>query len=220
MMKVADLPERYNTLVLRERVLLLILGVVLIFFFWYLLWGLTMEASISTAENKREELLSLSEAMVSSYGVSGEKQASDRDIAIIDKRISRVKSKVGAIDADIRRFNEETIEIGEIVLLLRDLLSANDGLSLESLNVYPVEIIKKKSSDASSFEDAFEKNVISLSLKGDYSSVFDYLNKVEELSWSVFWQEVKYMVDSYPTAVVNIQLYTLSIVESDRYAAQ
>jgi hypothetical protein len=122
---------------------------------------------------------------------------------------------MGAIDADIRSFNEETIEVGDIFLLLRDLLSNNHELSLESLRLHPVEIIKKKSSGASSFEDTFEKNVISLTLKGNYSNVFDYLKKVEDLSWSVFWQDVNFRVDSYPTTIVNIKLYTLSIVESD-----
>ena len=50
-------------------------------------------------------------------------------------------------------------------------------------------------------------------LKGDYSSVFDYLKKIEALQWSVFWQDVKYSVDVYPQAVVDIHLYTLSIIE-------
>jgi MSHA biogenesis protein MshJ len=219
-MKIVDLPKEYNALVSRERMLLLMLGAAVIFFFWYLLWGLPMEGAISTAKNKREKLLTFSEAMVSRYDVSINKQATDRNIAIIDNRISTVKSKMSAIDADIRRFNEETIEIGEVYLLLRDLLSSNHELSLESLRLSPVEIIRKKRSDVSSFEDAFEKNVISLTLKGNYSSIFDYLKKVEKLSWGVFWQDVNYRVASYPTVIVNIELYTLSIVGSDRYVAQ
>ena len=132
--------------------------------------------------------------------------------------MSSVQSKMSVIDEEITGFNEKTIPIGEIVLLLRDLLKANNQLSLESLKVYPSEIIKKDSQKDGSFEDAFEKIMISMTLKGTYSSIFMYLKKIESLNWSVFWENVEYSVDEHPIANVTIQIYTLSIIEGDRYA--
>jgi MSHA biogenesis protein MshJ len=219
-MSVGEISEKYNSLVIRERVLVLLLMLSVVFFVWYLLWGLSAENSIQTAKTKREALLSLSESIISKYDVQAEKQSFDRNIAIIGKRMSSVKSKMGVIDSDLKRFNQETIAIGEIVLLLRDILSANQSLSLESLKVYPAELIRKKDAKNGDFTGVFEKNVISLTLKGNYSSVFDYLKKIESLTWSVFWQDVQYKVDQYPAAVVTIQLYTLSIIEDERYAAK
>ena len=90
---------------------------------------------------------------------------------------------------------------------------------MESLKVYPSELIKEKSNNNEEFEDAFEKSMISLTLKGTYSSIFDYLKRIEALEWSVFWEDVEYSVDQYPVAKVTIQLYTLSIIEGDYYAA-
>lgn len=211
MISIATVSEKYNLLVLRERVLVMILMAVVVFFSWYLLIGSSVEQSINLAKDKRESLLSLSESIMSKYNVNDNKDSINKNIALIDKRMSSVKSKVAVIDEDIQRFNNETIAIGEIVLLLRDLLSANQSLSLESLKVYPSEMIKKNYSGT--FTDTFEKNVISLTLKGSYSSVFDYLKKIESLKWSVFWQDVSYSVDAYPSAVVTIHLYTLSIIE-------
>lgn len=210
----SSISEKYNGLVLRERVLVLFLTLAVVFFFWYMIFGLPLEQSISSAKAKRENMLTLSESIMASYQSSEDKKSLDRNIAIIDNRISSVKSKMQLIEEEITRFNNETIAIGEIVLLLKDLLQANQDLSLESLKVYPAEVIKKKNNETSSFEDAFEKNVIALELKGSYSSVFDYLKKIETLKWSVFWQDVKYSVQEYPMASVQIQLYTLSIIES------
>jgi MSHA biogenesis protein MshJ len=62
--------------------------------------------------------------------------------------------------------------------------------------------------------------VISLTLKGRYASVFDYLKEIESLNWNVFWQDVKYKVEQNPDATVTIHLYTLSIIEGERYAVQ
>lgn len=219
MMSLLEINQKYNELVVRERVLLMLLMMALVFFVWYVCWGFAMEAAIDKAKTKRESLLSLSETLMAKYEVLGDKESVDRNIAIISKRMSSVKGKMEVIDDDLKRFNDETIAIGEIVLLLRDLLSSNGDLSLESLNVYPAELIKKKQSGNSEFTDIFEKNVIALSLKGSYSSVFDYLKKVEALDWNVFWQDVKYQVDQYPEAIVTIHLYTLSIIEDDRYVS-
>jgi len=211
---------KYHALVFRERLLVLFLLVSLIFFIWYLFFGLSLEQSIESSERDREKLLSASESIMSNYDFSSEQQSIDKNIALIDKRISTVKSKVDLIDEDIQRFNERTINVSKIVLLLRDILTANNQLTLESLKVFPAEILKKQTTDEKSFEDAFEKNVIALSLKGDYASVFDYLTKIEALDWSVFWQEVKYVVEDYPVATVDIKLYTLSIIENDKRADQ
>lgn len=212
-----DASIKYNALVVRERVLVLFLMLSLVFFFWYFFWGVSIENNIAAEKSKRESLLSLSESIMSKYNIEEEKKNLDRNIAIIDTRMSSVKTKMDVIDNDLLRFNKETIAIGEIVLLLRDILSANQSLSLESLKVYPAEIIKKEERSGD-VKDAFEKNVISLTLKGSYTSVFDYLKKIEALEWSVFWQDVKYQVDQYPQAIVTIHLYTLSIIEKQRYA--
>jgi MSHA biogenesis protein MshJ len=210
----------YNTLVLRERVLLIALACSVVFFIWYVFWGYPASTTIEVANNKREKLLTLSESIVSKYGVSEEQQTAERNRVIIDKRMSSVRSKMTIIDDEIKQFNEKTIPIGEVILLLRDLLTSNKQLSVESLKVYPSELIKENTSSNDDFEDAFEKSMISLTLKGSYASIFDYLKKVEALKWSVFWEDVEYSVDQYPIATVTIQLYTLSIIEEDRYATQ
>jgi MSHA biogenesis protein MshJ len=217
---IARATSHYNSLVLRERVLLIALVCSVVFFIWYFFWGYPASTNIEQANNKREKLLTLSESIVSKYDFSEEQYAVERNIAIIDKRMSSVRSKMSIIDDEITQFNEKTIPVGEVILLLRDLLSANKELSLESLKVYPSELIKEKSNNNDDFEDAFEKSMISLTLKGNYASIFDYLKKIEALKWSVFWEDVEYSVDQYPTAKVTIQLYTLSIIEGDRYASQ
>ena len=219
-MTIGEVAEKYNVLVFRERLSLLCLSGALVFFVWYVCWGFAIESAVDSAKTKREALLSLSESIMSKYELLGDTNTLDRNIAIIGKRMSSVKSKMTVIDDDLTRFNDETIAIGEIVLLLRDLLSANNELSLESLKVYPAELIKKKESSTGDFTNIFEKNVISISLKGNYSSVFDYLKEIESLKWNVFWQNVKYQVDQYPDATVTIHLYTLSIIEDERYAVK
>ncbi|MFT6102080.1 MAG: MSHA biogenesis protein MshJ [Candidatus Endobugula sp.] len=221
MVKVINqLPVKYHALVLRERILLIGLACCLLFFLWYVFFGYPAEKNIVKSKDKREQLLTLSEDIISNYDFSKEQKNTERNMAIIDKRMSSVQSKMSVIDDEVTRFNEKTIPIDEIVLLLRDLLKANSQLSLESLKVYPSEIIKNDGGGGGSFEDAFEKSMISITLKGTYSSIFSYLKTVESLDWSIFWENVEYSVDEYPIASVAIQIYTLSVIEGDRYASR
>ena len=217
---IRQLPVNYHALVLRERILLIGLACCLLFFLWYVFFGYPVEKNIIKAKDKREKLLTLSENIISSYDFSEEEKSSERNIAIIDRRMSSVQSKMAVIDDDVTRFNEKTIPVGEIVLLLRDLLKANSQLSLESLKVFPSEILKDDGGSDGGFEDAFEKSMISITLKGTYSSIFSYLKKIESLEWSIFWEDVVYSVDEYPVASVTIKIYTLSIIEGDRYVSQ
>jgi MSHA biogenesis protein MshJ len=207
-----SMSEAYNSKTQRERIVMLCVVLAVIFFSWYLISGKTLENNLHSAKMKRENLLSLSEKIMSQYDAFVKGDSLNKDIERIGKRISLIKSKMDIIDKDLQEINERTIPIGEIVLLLRDVLEANDGLSLQSMKVYPSEIVKATSAN-SSMKDSFEKNMISMSLKGGYSSVFSYLKKIESLKWSIYWQDVKYSVVDYPVAEVDIHLYTLSIVE-------
>lgn len=218
--RISQYPIIFNALALRERALLLVLSCCLIFFIWYLFVGSPLEKAIEKSENQRENLLTLSEKLVSSYSPLKDSKDIERNIAIIDKRISSVQSKMTLIDDEIKDFNQKTIPIDQIVLLLRDLLTANSQLSLESLKVYPSEIIKNDQSKEGSFEDAFEKSMISMTLTGTYASIFSYLKTIEALKWSIFWEDVEYSVADYPMANITIQIYTLSIIEEEGYAAR
>ncbi|MGS2717660.1 hypothetical protein ACVBE9_05765 [Eionea flava] len=218
--RIRQYPTAFNALALRERILLLALSCCVLFFVWYVFVGSPLEKAIESAEKQRENLLTLSEKLVSSYALSKDNKDVERNIAIIDKRISSVQSKMTLIDREIKDFNQKTIPIDQIVLLLRDLLTANSQLSLESLKVYPSEIIRNDRGKEGSFEDAFEKSMIAMTLTGTYSSIFSYLKKMEELKWSVFWEDVEYSVVDYPMATITIQIYTLSIIEEERYASR
>lgn len=218
--KILHVSNVYNSLLLRERVLLSVLVLSLIFFVWYVFFGYPMENKIDSERSKQENLSSSFQSSLYDESFSGEKERFDKDVLVISKRMSSIISKITLIDNDIKQFNEKTIAIDEVVLLLRDLLEANSQLTLQSLKVYPSELISNDKEGRDSVKNVFKKSKMELTLSGKYMYIFDYFKKIESLEWSVFWDEVEYSVDQYPIASVTIRLYTLSIVEDDRYVMQ
>jgi len=57
------------------------------------------------------------------------------------------------------------------------------------------------------------KHSVRVSLEGAFFPVIEYLTALEGLPWRLFWQQLSYEVDDYPTARVEFVVYTLSTEE-------
>lgn len=51
---------------------------------------------------------------------------------------------------------------------------------------------------------------VRLVLRGDYRSLVRYLARVEQLPWTIYWDEVSLTVDKHPVVEVGIEFHTLS----------
>ncbi|MCL4409586.1 MAG: type II secretion system protein M [Gammaproteobacteria bacterium] len=51
---------------------------------------------------------------------------------------------------------------------------------------------------------------VNVELEGSFFAVRDYLQRIEDLPFGFYWQEIDYQVDAYPNARVRLRLYTLS----------
>ena len=49
-----------------------------------------------------------------------------------------------------------------------------------------------------------------LVVEGDFFSIQNYLEEIESLEWRFYWKRFDYLVQEFPTAKVEIELYTLS----------
>lgn len=49
-----------------------------------------------------------------------------------------------------------------------------------------------------------------LVLRGNYFSIMQYLKKVEQLPWQLYWDKFNYSVSHYPIGIATIEFYTLN----------
>ena len=50
-----------------------------------------------------------------------------------------------------------------------------------------------------------------LTLKGNYFSILNFLKRLEQLKWQLYWDRLQYQVDNYPEATVTVEFYTLRL---------
>ena len=52
---------------------------------------------------------------------------------------------------------------------------------------------------------------IKLTLQGDYFSILAFIKAVESMPDKLYWKRLDYRVESHPDALVELELYTLSV---------
>ncbi|MGL5525245.1 MAG: MSHA biogenesis protein MshJ [Aeromonas veronii] len=196
--------QRIAVLSQRERVLILLTGLVL-------LGAAGLYGWLDGADTRlQQDRMALS--------------AAERDLEIMElenlgkqARLKRdpnqgVRDQLAQVEADLARIDDElkaqTVDLipaHEMPLVLEALLSRSANLhmlALSSLEPTPLMAGEQKVN--------LYKHGIRLQLEGGYFDVYQYLKALEALPRHFYWKQFDYRVKSYPGAVVEMEIYTLS----------
>ena len=196
--------QRIAVLSQRERVLILLTGLVL-------LGAAGLYGWLDGADTRlQQDRMALS--------------AAERDLEIMElenlgkqARLKRdpnqgVREQLAQVEADLARIDDElkaqTVDLipaHEMPLVLEALLSRSANLhmlALSSLEPTPLMAGEQKVN--------LYKHGIRLQLEGGYFDVYQYLKALEALPRHFYWKQFDYQVKVYPGAVVEMEIYTLS----------
>lgn len=216
--------QKYDVLAPREKILLLLMAVTVI----YLLLSWLVFASLDETETK---LLSESQALTAEtleltaqMAQYSAKLNKDPDIDKKNK-IKALRSQLDKLDDSLSDASLGLVKADQLSVLLQDVLTSRGKLSLISLKTLPIEKInvtdgqnQQATEQALADESTVEpvgvyKHGVEIVFSGSYFDVQDYLASLEALSWRFYWESVNYRVAAYPKGQVTLKVYTLSTVE-------
>jgi len=121
------------------------------------------------------------------------------------------------LDAD-QRLNElygQLIDPRQMSLILTTILQRDTSLQLVSVeNVPSVPLtstsVKAPQGDATGNAVQVFRHGLRLVFKGEYLETLRYLQSLEQLDNSFFWDSIEYRVGEYPTGTITLEIYTLS----------
>ena len=135
----------------------------------------------------------------------------------LQQSIAAYKAKLSSVDNVLYSLTNELISPTQMREALQQMLSANDNVKITSFKSLPAESLIKKSSTTEPVNDLDEnpqidlyRHSIHITLQGEYFQLRDYLKSIEQLSWSFYWHQFDYKVDTYPQAQLEIEMYSLS----------
>ncbi len=218
--RIQQLAERFDALSLRERALVSLAVLVVMYMVW--------DAALMSPEHLRQkqlvvEMYQLNERMVA---VDGQLQMLTASLG--DSEVRRQRQRIAELREDLRglasqqaALTVEFIRPHQMAGVLRDMLGVDGKLTLlklESLGVQPLFPPPENENEQEAAAEKYEqpgifKHGMRVSFEGDYFATLQYLQALEGMPWRFYWDELDYRVTDYPRARVSITIHTLSLEE-------
>ncbi|HHI92864.1 MAG TPA: hypothetical protein ENK04_05005 [Gammaproteobacteria bacterium] len=213
--------ERFETFSLRERSLIAV-GIIVVLF---LLWDALLLSPQEIQQKKIiAEMYDTSQQTEAITGKIREMSAAlqGSQVKHINARVSELQTLLEELKQQQKNLTIEFIQPTQMAGILRDMLHAESGLvltSLESLGVQPLfpeeegNKTENEKNRSRTHQPEIYKHGLRIVFEGDYFKTLNYLHALENMSWSLYWDNVEYEVTKYPKASVAITVHTLSLHE-------
>ncbi|MEE4295972.1 MAG: hypothetical protein V2J20_05070 [Wenzhouxiangella sp.] len=207
MEKVIATEERINALSLRERALLGIAALAVVFMLWDLLFMSGLRERHDRVQNQIEQVQSQVQNLTETIQQTA--------IASADDPRADLERQRRALNEDIERLETRLADdLGEVSTptetraMLSSLLAESPGLSLISLENLPVQLLQ--AADAQPIPGVFIHRIRVL-VEGEHAVVRDYLERAANLTGGVYLESVDLQVDQWPVNRVELMFYSLAL---------
>lgn len=223
------LQEAIDGRIMRERVLIFLTALAVVFMIWNYLLQLPIdnerkkiqsELDLISAERKTTEtqITSLSMAAANSPVVTKRKE-----IVQLKQQVDEVEKKLaamsqGLISADQLPLMLETMlkKIGELELASIQTLAATELQLLRPKEVTGTPPAEGQGTElqASELQDTgVYKHTVVVRILGGYFELVELLSSLESLNWKFYWEALDYRVEDYPEGEIELRVFTLSSEE-------
>jgi len=214
--------DKFLQLTDREQYLLLLTGVVAIFFIISYIFIDDKSAKIISFDKQSRQMTSSNKTLdfsIKEYQTAL-KQDPNKDTV---NQITQLETKLVKIDEQLVHLTTELISPSEMREALLRLLKLEPGVSLLSFELTgakPLLDIAQQQSKSSVAQVTptdeelglnLYKHGIKIKLSGKYFQLRNYLRQLEQLSWKFFWQDFQFDVKDHPISEVEITIYSLGL---------
>lgn len=203
-----QLLARMDAFALRERILLFLTLVFVLFIIWngILLSPVNAEKKRITAElsNLKQQTGTAQQqiqGITAGVVVDPNKENREREAAL--------KKELAALDESIGHL---AIGATELTKVLSEMLTKEPELKLvriRNLASTPLEVAVAAPGGAGTMY----RHGLVIELEGSYFSVLRYLRALEGLPWQLSWSSLDYKVKEYPIAHITLTIHTLGLTE-------
>lgn len=206
------LSAAFSQLTQREKVLTLISGLFLVFlcgFYWFIEpKQLELEALLRTVERQKVDLVKL-ESQIKAI----EQELLQDPDEPLRKKLVKLEESIEKVDETLREQTVDLIPANKMPDVLQKILERSSKLKVVKVSSIPPVRMMDINAASGQNVNLFQHGV-SLVIQGQYMDILNYLEEIEDLEWRFYWKRFDYLVDEYPVANAEIELYTLSTNEA------
>jgi MSHA biogenesis protein MshJ len=195
---------------MREQLLILICGLVVIIL---LMYTFLLEPQLGDSKKLQQNTQNAEKAMstlVDQVAKLAAKLSADPNEPVRE-RINVLERQIQDIATQLAAQTDNLVPANKMAGMLENVLADNKGLKLITLqSISPVPILFGQPKEGEEPEAGLYRHGVTLVFEGNYFDIQQYLEKLESLPWQFYWKKFDYLVDDYPTASVELEIYTLS----------
>ncbi len=200
--------SQINSRTQRERGLLLVTGVVVI---WVVMFNGFIAPSHSAIEDSSEERQNLEQ----------EFQASKHEFMLLKEKMNKqsyapANTEITQLQAQLKKENDalnqyrtKLIKPEVVPALLDKLLADFSGLTLQNIETLPPKELSRIHNDDKE-NGLLYRHEIKMTFTGEYQDLLAYVKKIEKLNYPLWWGDIEYKITNFPQAKIVLTLYTLS----------
>lgn len=217
---ITKIVDQIDSRVMRERVLIFLTLLALVFFVWNFLMQAKIDRKSKDLKMQSDQIAVEQRALEAKIATLTMELAADpaiqktNELRSINANISEVEQQLsglsqGLIGAEqLPKVLEEMLQRTTSVKLLQVRTLAATELQLESEKVGSKENIKSELVGAGVY-----KHGVLIKVVGNYSQLIQLMAEIEALNWKFYWESLDYTVTRYPNAEIDIRVFTLSSEE-------
>ncbi len=202
------LTAKVNALSLRERILVFVTGLLIVFMPIY---SFALEPMQISIKNNQDNISKLEIDLVR---VKGEVEVAhirlQRDPnKALQKELAILMQAMADADKQLKDQTVDLIPADRMASVLERMLTRSEQLTLvklESIAPKPLLEVSNKLGD----EINLYQHGLKLVFEGSYFPIQKYLTSLENLEEKFYWRLLDYRVTEYPKASVELEIYTLS----------
>ena len=230
--RVAQLRRRFDARAPRERVLVIGVAMLVVWFAGDQLWLTQATSDWSSAQVRR------SAAVVAAERLSLETGRRSQEMRSVETQLraelGAARERVERGDTRLRAFGASLVSAAEMVPMLDHLLARSNGVRLRSMqSLGRVEVgvggvavaalpgtvaaapVRPPAASAPAGMDlkpgvALYRHGVELTIEGSYADVLAYLQGLETMPQHVLWGGLQLKVEQHPLVLLTLRLYTLS----------
>jgi MSHA biogenesis protein MshJ len=195
---------------LREQVLILFCGVALVVLIMYTsLLEPLLESSKKLKLNGNSAEREITSLTGQVARLTGKLNIKPNDPVL--ERISVLQRQIESIDTQLGAQISSLIPANKMAGMLESVLTGSKRLKLVELrSIPPIPLMLKQTEADVEQKVGLYRHGVTLIFEGSYFDIQQHLEKLESLPWQFYWKKFDYLVGDYPTASVELEIYTLS----------
>lgn len=210
----------FNERPVRERVLLTATALVAVLFIGWELAIAPVMAGNDQLRSRQVSLVDTRESLMEQHALLKEQLASDPS-QVLRNQLAARQQRLERLNNELAETTGRLIAPQAMVVLLRDMLAAQDNLELLGVDLLaPVPVFDRESraagdedndSEGETQEPLLFAHDAEIVLRGGYMEVLAYLETLEAMDARLGWVLLEYDSSDYPDNQVRIRVRTLSL---------